>query len=260
MTEQRVTRPGIWRRALLTAAVATAVSGLAVPVASQMQIPEEFTNLHYYPQDISRDSLIQVMRGFSFALGVRCSYCHARVEGEAGLEFDFASDDDANKRKARWMLQLVDELNDEILPEMLDRDTPATTVQCVTCHHGLGKPQTLQMALWDAIEGEGVDAAVDLYGELREDYFGLGAYDFGEWEMNELARKLGAAGLDDAAIAMLLLNDGHHPDSPSIQYMLGELYEKTGDTDAAVARYERTLEILPDHGGAQARLEALRGG
>jgi tetratricopeptide (TPR) repeat protein len=158
------------------------------------------------------------------------------------------------------MLQLVDERNEEILPEMLDRDAPATPVQCVTCHHGLNKPQTLQMVLWDAIETEGPDAAVDLYAELREDYFGLGAYDFGEWEMNELARKLGAVGIADAAIAMLLVNEEHHPESPSIQYMLGELYEKTGDREAAMARYERTLEILPEHRGAKARLEALQGG
>lgn len=260
MSERRCVRLGIVGTAVLATALLASVSVPATPAAAQMQIPDEFTNLHYFPRDISKDSLVQVMRGFSFALGVRCSYCHARVEGDAGLEFDFASDDDANKRKARWMLQLVDELNEEILPEMLDRDTPATSVQCVTCHHGLSKPQTLQMVLWDAIEMEGPDAAVDLYGELREEYYGLGAYDFGERAMSELARQLGAADRDEAAIAMLLVNEEHHPESPSIQYMLGGLYEKTGDTEAAVARYERTLEIDPDHQGAQARLEALRGG
>ena len=38
-------------------------------------------NLQFYPKDITRDVLTQRMREFSFALGVRCQYCHAGGDG-----------------------------------------------------------------------------------------------------------------------------------------------------------------------------------
>ena len=116
------------------------------------------------------------------------------------------------------------------------------------------------MVLAEAIDTDGVDSAVALYAELRENYHGLGVYNFGEWEMNELARMQSASGEKAGAIAMLLVNEEFYPDSPSIQFSLGQLYEETGDTESAIARYERTLELVPEHRGAVARLEELRGG
>jgi tetratricopeptide (TPR) repeat protein len=229
----------------------------ASPSQGSAQIPAEFTNLQHFPEDITRDSLVQVMRGFSFALGVRCQYCHVGGDGVSFEGVEFASDDDPDKRKARWMLGLVNRLNAG-LAEMPDRDTPVTAVECKTCHHGQSKPRSLQMVLAEAIDNGGPDAAVELYAELRENYWGLGVFNFGEWEMNELARMLSAADEHEGAVAMLLVNEEHYSESVAIQFMLGQEYEALGDTDAAVARYERTLELAPQHGGAQARLEALR--
>ena len=53
----------------------------AVPITAQ--IPDEFQNLRVLPTDISRDSLLRVTRDFSFALGVRCQYCHVGGDGTA---------------------------------------------------------------------------------------------------------------------------------------------------------------------------------
>ena len=252
MTGER--RAGL--RVLRFTTVVLAVVGSLLAGDAGAQMPDELTNLQYFPEDIERDSLIQVMRGFSFALGVRCQYCHVGGDGVSfeGVEFD--SDDDPDKRKARWMLRFVDRLNAG-LGELPGRDEPVTPVECKTCHHGQSKPRSLQMVLAASIDLEGTDSAVALYAELREAYHGLGVFNFGEWEMNELARKLGAESKHEAAVAMLLVNEEFYPESPSIQFSLGQGYEALGDTEAAVARYERTLEMVPQHRGAQARLEAL---
>ena len=45
------------------------------------QIPDEFTNLQVLPEDITRAELVEIMKGFSGALDVRCSYCHTVSPG-----------------------------------------------------------------------------------------------------------------------------------------------------------------------------------
>ena len=54
------------------------------------------------------------MRGFSRALGVRCQYCHVGEEGQPLSEFDFASDDNPNKDRAREMLRMLGTVNDHL--------------------------------------------------------------------------------------------------------------------------------------------------
>src|SRR5215510_15786278 len=75
------------------------------------QVPEKFTNLQYFPKTIQRDDLIQVMRGFSFSLGVRCEYCHAAKDGDPPEKRDFASDEKETKKTARAMLRMLDAIN-----------------------------------------------------------------------------------------------------------------------------------------------------
>ena len=47
------------------------------------------------------------MRGFTFSLGVQCSYCHVGVEGEPISTYNFASDANPNKDRAREMINLI---------------------------------------------------------------------------------------------------------------------------------------------------------
>jgi thioredoxin reductase len=50
------------------------------------QIPDKFTNLKVLPKDISKQELQSTMRGFAFALGVRCEHCHVEEKApEKGL-------------------------------------------------------------------------------------------------------------------------------------------------------------------------------
>lgn len=73
--------------------------GILLPTPSlaalglEAQIPDKFTNLQYFPKDVSRQQLLGTMRGFSFSLNVRCEFCH-KGKGADNLEqLDFASDE-----------------------------------------------------------------------------------------------------------------------------------------------------------------------
>ncbi len=55
------------------------VLAAAAPLAAQT--PWKAKNLKYFSADIGGDALIQRMRGFSFALDVRCQHCHAGGDG-----------------------------------------------------------------------------------------------------------------------------------------------------------------------------------
>lgn len=175
----------------LLAGVILGTAGLAIaagPIAAQ--IPTEFRNLKVLPEDISRDSLVLLMRSFSFATGLRCEGCHVMGENGSfrGAKFDL--DDKLPKRQARYMLKMVNRLNAEVLPALPGRDDPPLLVECKTCHRGIRKPYLLRTELLAVIDTAGVEAAVARYRDLREHAMEDGVYDFGVWETNELARQL----------------------------------------------------------------------
>ena len=232
-----------------------AAIALAVPAAAQL--PDEFKNLQFFPEDIEKDALVNQMRHFSFALGVRCQHCHVGGDGVsfAGVEFD---KDSPAKERARFMLQMTDDLNEKVLAELPDRDDPPLRVRCKTCHRGRPKPMLLTQEMRIAIDSHGVDAGIDRYRMLREQYENAGAYDFREWEVNTLGEDLQEEGRDGDAIAVYELNQEFFPDSIAIALKLGQLYENVEETEAAIANYERVLEENPDHEHAKARLKALR--
>ena len=244
----------------LTTAAALAGCVLGTPSPASAQIPERFENLQILPKDISRDELTGIMRGFALALGVRCQYCHPG-NGDGSLQgMDFKSDEDPDKEKARFMMRMVAMLNDSMLPALPGRDQPSLDVACVTCHHGLSRPITLAADLERTIGEFGVDAAVARYHELREQYYGSGAYDFSAITLNELGRTLSRAGRSTDAIAMLELNAEQYPEDVVTAISLGQLYAQAGEREKAVASLERALRIEPENRLARQLLDRLRGG
>jgi tetratricopeptide (TPR) repeat protein len=240
------------RRSSLVVAFALACAGTL-----RAQLPAKFENLQYFPKDIARDTLVNIMRGFSFALGVRCQYCHAGGDGISFVGVEFKSDDKPAKRKARYMLRMADTINDRLLAALPDRGSPPVRVGCVTCHRGLSKPATLASTLTETIESKGVDSAIAQYRRLRQNTLILGKFDFGEWSMNELARTLNERGKSAEAIAMLELNQEFNPQSPDIDFMLGELHRQRGERDQAIARYRTVLQKDPNSTRARQRLAEL---
>ncbi|MCH8327203.1 MAG: c-type cytochrome [Candidatus Marinimicrobia bacterium] len=110
---------------------------LAVPVSGQ--IPDMFVNLKVLPGDIAKADLVNTMKSFTKALGVRCEYCHV---GEGDLaNFDFPSDKKKHKVKARVMLEMVAAINGDYLPRIKDDDNHMPEVSCMTCHRGKKMPE-----------------------------------------------------------------------------------------------------------------------
>ena len=107
--------------------------------ARTAQLPAKFTNLQVLPKDISGADLVNAMKGFTRALGVRCEHCHVG-EGNDLTKFDFVADTKAAKVTARKMLQMNARLNDAVK----DIGDPSTTpkITCFTCHRGAVKPAT----------------------------------------------------------------------------------------------------------------------
>jgi tetratricopeptide (TPR) repeat protein len=242
-------------RSIVRAAAALLVT--ASTAAQTPQTPWRAENLQIFPKDIPRERLIQRMREFSFALGVRCQYCHAGGDGISFEGVNFASDEKPAKVKARAMLRMVEQLNTVTLAQLPARAEPRVEVDCATCHRGLALPKSLQTTLLEVINKDGVDAAVARYRRLRETSLVHGRYNFDEWEMNELARRLTEAGKTDAAIAMLELNGEFNPKSADIDFLIGELHRERGERDKAIARYRAALGKAPKHQGALQRLAEL---
>src|SRR3972149_10782597 len=125
---------------------------------SAAQIPEKFENLQFFPKEIERRALIDAMRDFSGALGVRCEFCHVGEGGPQLLNMDFPSDDKEAKRTARRMLVMVAAIQKDYLAN-LGRARPAQ-VGCFTCHRGVARPGPLEVVIGEVLESSGCGAAV----------------------------------------------------------------------------------------------------
>ena len=98
-------------------------------------------NLRVLPTDISAELLRSTMIGFTQALDVRCSTCHAGEESEPLTEYDFASDEKESKLIAREMLRMINAINESVVS--LDRGAghEYVEVSCMTCHRGQSLPR-----------------------------------------------------------------------------------------------------------------------
>ena len=249
------------RRARLTVLLAIiALGALGSPAAAQGKFPpDSFKNLKVLPKTISQRALIDTMRGFALALGVRCVYCHVGKEGQPLDSVNFRSDDKRTKRAARVMMHMVMHINEEHLLDVPDRPKPVVVVKCATCHRGIARPRLLGDELALTLADSGLDATVRHYRALREQYYGSGSYDFREIVLNELSRAEQVAGRTDNAISLLKVNAEFNPNSTQIPYQLGDIYLQKGDTATALAEYKDALAKDSTNGAARRRIAALGG-
>lgn len=232
----------------------TSVLWLATGVAHAQT--SELTNLQYFPKDISRDQLMANMRGFAFSLGVRCQYCHVLKEGAPLKDANFASDEKETKRKARAMLRMVDAINQQYISKL---DPPAAhPVGCVTCHHGLGKPVTMNALLAETIEKHDVAAALAQYRDLRKNYYGGAQYDFGETPLNQLTESLLKQKKTKEAVAIMELNvEVNTPPSLWSYNLLAMAHAANKDIEKAKADFQKIVELDPQNDWAKKQLEEL---
>jgi hypothetical protein len=122
---------------ILSAPAQTAPATAAPPAGAPApaQAPYVPKNLKVLPADTD---LRKVMREYSGALGVECSFCHAPAD-PVTKRADRASDANPVKDTARYMIQLTDDLNNKYLAEMPNRRY-ADPITCGTCHRGEKHP------------------------------------------------------------------------------------------------------------------------
>lgn len=237
---------------LLTSQAATAAAQGRFP-------PDSFTNLKVLAKNIDQRALIDTMKSFALALGVRCVYCHAGHEGQPLDSINFASDEKRPKRVARVMIRMVRHINGEHLADVPERPRPIVVVRCATCHRGLPRPRLLEDELALVLADSGLGAAVRRYRDLRTRYYGSGSYDFGQLVLNELGRSEARAGRPDNALGLLALNAEFFPASGNIPFLMGEVLLQRGDTAAALARYRDAVARDSAMSAARRRIAALTG-
>jgi tetratricopeptide (TPR) repeat protein len=232
---------------------------LAFPAHAQEKWswPEKPKNLQVFPKDWSGTRLRPVMVGFTRALGVRCSYCHKGEEGKPLSTYDFASDENPNKNRAREMYKMLGDITDHLKKIPSSGDKPVN-MWCHTCHHGRPRPMTLDEELAEQYRTKGLKAAMDDYAELKKKFYGRASYDFGEGSLNsfgyDLLEKKDTAG----AIQVFKLNAETFPDSPNVWDSLAEAYMKSGDAKNAQVNYERALSLDANNENAKEMLKKLK--
>jgi tetratricopeptide (TPR) repeat protein len=238
----------------------TSVLALVGITASTLQAQWPITqlkNVKALPPDIAVSALIDTMKGFTRALGVRCTYCHVGREDQDLSEYDFASDDRPAKEKARAMIRMVAAINTQYLANLAMRRDPPIVVTCSTCHRGVTQPRTIQQVILTAYQAGGITAADSTYQALRLRYYGSAAYDFGEVPLTDVAATLQTQGKTADALRLYKLNTQLLPTSGFAYRQLGFGYLTAADTASALAAFSKRLELQPDNPEAKQLVATL---
>jgi hypothetical protein len=218
--------------------------------------PDSLVNTKVIPKSTPVIQVIGTMRNFTSDLGVRCQFCHVGEEGQPLAQFNFVSDEKRTKLVARQMMLLVQEANRRVdtLPGHQPDDPQVT---CATCHRGVSKPIPLSAVIIAAATTGGADSAVKAYRALRQRYYGSGAYDFGEGQLNIAAFRLGRVNKFDEALAVLRLNEEFYPNSSGMYVFRGNVLLMRADTAGAATAYREAIRRDSTNNEAKGRLRDI---
>ncbi len=177
------------------------------------------------------------MQTIASSLGVTCEHCHVAAPGTRAPE--------PKKDIARAMIAMTRELNEKVQAATGKAPPDAVAVTCATCHHGLPVPGTLNDVMLREWKTGGSAGSIAKYRELREKFYGKAAYDFSEDTLLAVAGRLVQVKPDDA-IAMLKLDLEFSPKSAKAYAQLGYAYTRKFDDEAAIANYEKSLQLEPN--------------
>jgi Photosynthetic reaction centre cytochrome C subunit/Tetratricopeptide repeat len=225
-------------------------------VLAQGREDEKHVNLKVLDSTISHEALIELMNHFTEALGVGCDFCHVRKDGGKSRDFDFPADSLHEKLAAREMLLMTNAINANFIAKSSHLDSPAMTVQCITCHRGQPHPRQINDVLTKARTEKGMAGLDSTYRALRTKYYGSQTFDFGERTMVHLAFELSEENPADA-MALMILNREFNPASAFNEWAIGQMYLDKGDTAQAIAQCKKALELNPNFRRAKRDLEVL---
>lgn len=220
------------------------------------EIPDKYSNLEVFPKDIGKRELLGSMRDFSTGLGVRCTFCHVQESPGDFDSIDWASDALEPKKVTRGMMTMVRNINSELLPSATGEH--GGRVRCITCHRGLEDPRTLDEVVLDTVEKDGVDVGLARYRELREEYYGSGAYDFSPSTLSGVAEVLAQNRGDvTGALKVLDLSTEMDPEDTNTYLMKCQILIMEGDKEGALVNAQKAVELDPDNEHARKLLDQL---
>lgn len=97
--------------------------------------------------------------------------------------------------------------------------------------------------LFEVINNEGIETAIDNYRELKKESPGL--FDFSENQLNVLGYTLLNDNRIDEAIKIFELNMEAFPKSSNVYDSMGEAFMKRGENQKAIEYYKKSLELNP---------------
>ena len=121
--------------------------GRAAPAGRPMRNLPAPTNLQVLPKNLTGDQVHEIMEGFAGSLGVHCDFCHAadpkNLMPNGHPRLNFADDSKDDKKIARVMIAMVQQINGEYISKTsaLDPDAMGMKVTCGTCHRGHQMPE-----------------------------------------------------------------------------------------------------------------------
>lgn len=128
------------------AQTAPAPPAASAPMHPMRNLPAP-TNLQVLPKNLTGDQVHEIMEGFAASLGVHCDFCHAadpkNLMPNGRPRLNFADDSKDDKKIARVMIQMVQQINGEYISKTtaMDPDAMGMKVTCGTCHRGHVSPE-----------------------------------------------------------------------------------------------------------------------
>lgn len=211
-----------------------------------------YQNLHVLPETIARAELNSTMLANLSGLGLPrranegCLFCHVGSMEVPSSQWNWASDDNPMKVKARTMMAMVAAINETYLADV-ERTTQGD-VSCYTCHAGRTSPMPLDELLLARYGEGGIDELIEAYRSLRGRYFAADAYDFRTTTLAAVAETLAETGLFEDAARVHGVNIEYSGDPAAhqglIRMRMTEAFE-VGGIDAMLVMYERLRQDHP---------------
>jgi hypothetical protein len=226
------------------AVVSLIAASLVCPLHARAD--DELKNIRVFPKDITKRELEGNMRVWARSLGIRCTFCHEmKVPGDF-RSIDFASDAIDKKVTARRMFEMVQQLNAGPLPKAVGEQ--GVTVSCITCHRGLVNPATLDQVVLHEVKKNGAAAGIRKYRDLREKYYGRGAYDFGPDSLDPAIQSLASEpdGID-SALALVELDIEMYPEDSETRVTQAQILLMKGDALGAAQAVDEALRLDPEN-------------
>jgi pentatricopeptide repeat protein len=109
--------------------------------------------------------------------------------------------------------------------------------------------------------GKGLDTALTHFTELKENFYGKGAYNFSSTaDLNAFGYEVMGNNEIDGAVKVFEMNAKMFPESANVWDSLAEAYMKAGNMEMAKEYYKKSLELDPRNQNAKDMLKKISGG